>query len=221
MKCATCNQELPPDKLEQAGKEAIEIALRYWREDIYDPHSRDRTSDATRCKAVIDLMIRVGLGWTWEDLYSGDGAFEWCGAFAAKCWSTVKPEIRKRYFASTYRLDRYAQYLQVSDEVMTGRAGRLYGVLDENSKRDALPFEPRPGDILIIGYKGYGQHICLVESYDAAAGMFHTIEGNGNGTGPNGEHQQGVVRGLRPVGKRGTSLWCARRLIRPSVDDLV
>ena len=76
------------------------------------------------------------------------------------------------------------------------------------------------GDILLIGPKGYGQHICLVESFDADAGVFHTVEGNGTGYGPNGERQHGVVRAKRTLGADSRDGWCARRIIRPSAEDL-
>ena len=216
--CTTCGQALPEDKLEAAGKVAVARALAAWRTDIYDPKQGDKTADARRCCESITDMIRVGLGWTWEpELYEGDGTFEWCGAFASLCWLAVKPGLRKLYFSSTYRLDRYAQYQSAFGEENRG-AGRLYAKLDENTKR--APFAPRAGDILTIGPvgTGYGKHICLVESFDDVANVFHTIEGNGTGLGPNGERQQGVVKGVRPIG--GAGVWHARRLIRPSLGDL-
>lgn len=190
-----------------------------WAEDIFDPKSSDRSADAARCRAVIDDCIRgdQGLSWSWEDAYKGDGDFEWCGAFAARCWRGLKERVRRLYFASTYRLDRYGSYRPVDHEANTG-AGRLYAQLDEHST--SLPFEPRAGDLLLIGPKGYGQHICLIDWYDHERREFHTIEGNGTGEGPHGEHQHGVVKGVRPLGAERTGMWCARRLIRPSVEDL-
>jgi hypothetical protein len=204
------------DRLETAGRAAIAVAQHTWSLDIFDPSHHDASADARRCKAAIDGMIRVGLGWSWEPPYAGDGDFEWCGAFAATCWQTLKPELRRIYFASTYRLDRYASYRSQNGEKNTG-SGRLYACLDEHST--SLPFEPRAGDILMIGPagSGYGRHITLVESFNPATRVFSTLEGNGTGTGPHGEHQQGVVRGLRAL---GGPAWHARRLIRPSEEDL-
>jgi hypothetical protein len=163
---------------------------------------------------MIDSFIRRGLGWTWEPPYKGDGDFEWCGAFVAYCWLSIKPVLRKTYFASTYRLDRYARYASVNGKPNRG-SGRLLAELDERSTE--LPWEPRAGDILTIGPvgSGYGKHICLVESY--ADGVFKTIEGNGTGLAPSGQRWQGVVRGERKLGGSG---WHARRLIRPSAEDL-
>lgn len=204
------------DRLEVAGRMAVAVALETWKLDICDPRQGDNTDDAKRCKAAIDGMIRKCLGWTWEPPYAGDGDFEWCGAFAAMCWQTVRADLRRVYFASTYRLDRFGSYRSVNGEANRG-TGRLMATLDEHSR--TLPFEPRPGDILVIGPpgSGFGKHITLVDSFDAAHGVFNTIEGNGTGLGPHGERQQGVVRARRAL---GGLTWHARRLIRPSVEDL-
>lgn len=202
------------EDLESHGRLAISEALRLWKLDIYDPPRSDKSVSAIASKGHIDSFIRSGLGWTWEPTYAGDGAFEWCGAFAAWCWAGVKAQLRRQYFASTYRLDRYARYQSVNGELNRG-AGRLIATLDEHS--NVTPWEPRAGDILMIGPpgSGFGKHITLVESFDGK--VFHTVEGNGTGTGPHGERQQGVVRAVRTLGGTG---WHARRLIRPSVEDL-
>lgn len=218
--CPTCGQNMPQDKLELAGEAAIRIALEYWGRDIYDPKLSDTTAEGAASKNAISAMIQNGLGWTWEPRYKGDGSFEWCGAFAAYCWATsVKPSLRKTYFASTYRLDRFGRYGSVNGEKNEGK-GRLICDLNENSGLNDLTFEPRAGDILLIGPagSGYGKHICLVESFSPNLRTFHTLEGNGTGTGPHGERQQGVVKGVRVLGGQG---WHARRLIRPSIEDLI
>lgn len=222
------------DRLASAGRKAIERALAMWQSDVYDPRPDDFSMEGTLCKNIIDKLIRStnALAWTWENIYAGDGDFEWCGAFAAYCWGPeVKQSIRQTYFSSTLRLDRYASYRSFNGEPNAYTAGerRLYAALDENSAPADVAWA-RPGDILIIGpaqpdpahplgWKSYGQHICLVESFDGDLGVFHTLEGNSNGLGPHGEKQQGVVKGVRKLG--GTTGWHARRLIRPSVDDLV
>jgi hypothetical protein len=210
----------PRPDLAECGRIAIDNAISLWRGNVYDPKVSDKSQLADQSRNIIDICIKYGLGWTWEPYYAGDGRFEWCGAFAAHCWRTVRPELRKTYFASTYRLDRYARYQSVNGEKNKG-TGRLIAELDEHSK--SLPFEPRTGDILLIGPagSGYGKHICLVESFDAATGTFHTIEGNGNGLGPDGKKRQGVVRGRRFLGYQAhPENWHARRLIRPSAGDL-
>lgn len=209
--------EQPLSKLETAGRTAIERAFEWWKADIYDPKVGD--GDGRTSRDYIDHFIRKGLGWTWEPPYAGDGAFEWCGAFAAACWHTVKPELRRTYFASTYRLDRFARYQSVNGEA-NGGSGRLLAEFNENSHTRPLPFAPMPGDILLIGPtgSGFGKHITLVESFDSVKKVFHTIEGNGNGQGPTGRTRQGVVRASRVL---GGPTWHARRLIRPSVEDLI
>lgn len=205
----------PVPDLKATGENAVTEAASQWHNDIYDPRKNDTTIDALASKHAIDTFIHEGLGWTWEPPYAGDGSFEWCGAFAAFCWRGIKPELRKTYFASTYRLDRYARYQSVGGEKNNG-AGRLIAELDERST--SLPWAPRAGDILTIGPagSGYGKHICLVESYDGR--VFKTIEGNGTGLGPDGKRRQGVVRAVRNLGGGG---YCARRLIRPAPGDLL
>jgi hypothetical protein len=208
--------QVPPD-VEAAGRTAIDCAESLWKVGIYDPRRSDKSEAGTTSRMYIDRMIQSGLGWTWEPAYTGDGDFEWCGAFAAHCWRAagLNAEARKTYFASTYRLDRWARGQSVNGKPNKKPADRLLAEIDENST--ALPWEPRAGDILLIGPagSGYGKHICLVESY--ADGVFRTIEGNGTGLAPNGKRWQGVVRAERKLGGEG---WHARRLIRPSAEDL-
>lgn len=223
------------DRLVDAGEDAVKRAIAAWESDIADYGQDDQHPDAVRCNSFISTCIRgtrtghEGLDWKWERPYAGDGDFEWCGAFAAWCWAEVKAPLRKLYFASTLRLDRYASYRSYNGEENKGK-GRVYVKLDEHSTAKDVADIWRPGDILIIGparpknaaaaasWHDYGNHICIVESFDEAAGFFHTIEGNGNGKGPHGEKQQGVVKGIRNLGGPG---WHARRLIRPSIEDLV
>jgi hypothetical protein len=215
----------PDQALALAGTRALAIANATWQKDIYDPKASDTSADAVRCRKAIDEMIRgtAGLNWYWESAYSGDGAFEWCGAYLASCWPGIKVSLRQTFYASTYRLDRYARYQPVGSDAnakpSTGPYRQIVN-LDETSTRNSLTFTPRPGDVLLIGRKtGYGEHICVVESFDAATETFLTYEGNGTGSGPNGEVQQGVVRGRRKLGgPAGT--WMARRLIRPAPSDL-
>ena len=204
--------------LANAGIDAVERATGEWQNAIYDPPRAATSINDLMSKTSIDRYIRKGLGWTWEPSYAGDGDFEWCGAFAAWCWFSIRPALRKTYFASTYRLDRYARYGSVNGEKNRG-SGRLLAELDEHSTVHALPFAPRAGDILTIGPigSGYGKHICLVEKFDPRLGIFATLEGNGTGLAPNGQRWQGVVRGERKLGGDG---WHARRLIRPSPEDL-
>ncbi len=227
MKCPTCygtGTVIDDDDLKIAGEQAVALALTLWRMDIYDPKLGDTSAAARASREHISDMIRgpAGLNWTWEPEYAGDGTFEWCGAFVKRCWAKIRRDIGKLCFASTYRLDRYARAASVMGETpIPPKTPRLLAEFDERSwpRTKPLPFEPRAGDIALVGIKGYGSHICLVESYDAARGTFDTIEGNAFGKGPNGEHQQGVVRQRRFIGAR-VGPTHVRRIIRPSVDDL-
>jgi hypothetical protein len=201
------------EDLRKAGEKAVERALSMWALDIYDPKQDDYSDAAGTSAGHIVDMIHSGLGWTWVG-YAGDGDFEWCGAFAATCWMDIKASLRKDYYSSTYRLDRYASYRSAFGEEPDARPAdgeRLRAAVDGLDFRRF--FDPRPGDILLVGKKGYGTHICLVESYDAAAGAFCTVEGNAFGNGPHGEYQQGVIRRTRGLKE-------IRRIIRPGVDDL-
>lgn len=211
------------DTLTVAASQALANAGSMWKQDIYDPSKSDTSADAARCRGAIDAMIQQGLRWTWEPPYAGDGSFEWCGAFLAWAWIAVKPSLRQTYYASTYRLDRYARYLPVNDTPNPKPATGPYRMivdLDEQSTPANLTFGVQAGDILLIGPKpGYGAHICFVEAFDSVKRTFATIEGNGTGRGPNGETQQGVVRASRPLGGSPGS-WCARRLIRIAPSDL-
>lgn len=208
---------------EDAASRALASAQSLWQQDIIDPSQSDTSANAARCRGAIDAMIQNGLLWTWEPPYSGDGAFEWCGAYLAAVWSAVKGTLRQSFYASTYRLDRYARYLPIDSnpnpKPSTGPYRQIVD-LDESSTPSSLTFGAQTGDILLIGNKaGYGSHICFVERFDAASKLFYTYEGNGTGTGPSGSTQQGVVRGKRALGGAPGS-WCARRLIRIAPSDL-
>jgi hypothetical protein len=205
------------DDLARAGELAVAEAERFWSLNIFDPKRTDTSEAAKRSRFQIDEMIRR-CGWTWEIPYAGDGQLEWCGLFVGACWAKAgitKPML-KTFFASTYRLDRWARH-----QAFNGATNPVTDpprlIVDLNEQTTALPWEPRAGDILMIGpgKPAYGSHICLVKSFNGRD--FETVEGNGIGDGPKGK-QQGVVHGTRHLGGAG---WCARRLIRPSVADLV
>lgn len=208
---------------ESAATGALSAARALWQQDIYDPSTSDKSANADRCRGAIDAMIQQGLIWTWEPPYAGNGSFEWCGAFLAQAWKAVKGSLRQSFFASTYRLDRFARYLPIDSNPNPKPATGPYRQivpLDESSTPSSLTFGVQVGDILLIGPKpGYGQHICFVESFDPSTRYFSTYEGNATGTGPNGETQEGVVRGRRALGGLPGS-WCARRLIRCAPSDL-
>ncbi len=197
-------------------------AARSWNSDIYDPLRSDKTVGAARSRASISRML-VDCGWTWEAPYKGDGHVEWCGIFAGACWRAagLDPKWLATYFASTYRLDLWSSYRSFDSAHPNPRpAGDRRIHLELIPESTGLPFDPRPGDILMIGdgLPPMGDHITLVESYDAGRRVFHTISGNGVGIGPDGKRRQGVVRADVHLGGGG---YCARRLIRPGFGDLL
>lgn len=210
-------------ELHEAGRAAVVEGLRLWHLDIIDPKRSDDSEHAARSRADIDEILRAS-GWGWQIPYKGDGQLEWCGLFVAACWRAagIDPKWLATYFASTYRLNVWATYRSMNDrnpnpEPAPAAPRRLIAKLDEHSS--SLPFAPREGDILTIGDGNPidGDHICLVRSFDSGRCVFHTIEGNGTGTGPDGKRRQGVVTAERRLGGEG---YCARRLIRPAPSDI-
>lgn len=237
-------------ELEEAGRIALRTAVEAWERGIVDPPRRGTGDEASR--AFIDAIGRTDAGTaSGGKPYRRDGDREWCGDFAAYCWGAagLSLELRSLYFASTYRLDRYAQYRAA----FTGYSKREPGIMerfarlpscdrashaledcdlhrrylqldDKTTVAQVYAFRPRAGDILIVGAGSptYGTHICIVESFDANRRVFTTIEGNATGLQPDGQTRQGVVRQTRPLGlKVGGVGYHARRLIRPSLADLV
>lgn len=213
-----------------AGQLALDTALAEWRRRIVDPPRRTWEDSAwTPSRVRIDGYIRGAMGLNWGRCsptvaaYRRDGDFEWCGAFASWAWrhAGLDPELAEVYWSSTYRLDRYARRLRAFPTPRNFRlaarldgAGRLYLPFDgATTYEDLERFAPRAGDVLIVNGRGYGQHITLVERWDAELGAMHTVEGNATGRGPDGTIYQGVVRQLR----RWSSF---RRLIRPALSDL-
>lgn len=210
--------------LEHAGRVALNTGLLAWQRGIMDPIRKAWGDPAfADDRAFIDACIRSddGLGWsscsTVVKSYRWDGDYEWCGAFAAYCWHASIPlAIRRRYFPSTYRLDRYGRHKRAFAEavpVVPLSMRRKYLAIDGDAD-DVDAFAPRAGDILIVNGRGYGQHITIVESWDPITCVFRTVEGNATGEGPDGQRHQGVVRQTRPLS-------VCRRLIRPGLCDLI
>ena len=222
------------DLLRDSGEIALLTAKRAWLDSVIDPPTPDVSYAPSRRR--IDTMIRSadGLGWSWLPSYTKVNDFEWCGAFASFAWraASVTLHWRRDFFSSTYRLDLWARYLPFEKTPNPRPASgpyRSWLALNEHSHADEVSFgqddPPRAGDILLVGPvdSDYGAHVTLVEAYDAEAGVFTTIEGNGGGAWPDGQHVRGVVRGHRPVGvppDAPPTTYHARRLIRPAVADL-
>ncbi len=231
---ATSLAVVEPVDLVAAGKLAIAEADQLWRDGIFDPKKDDDSIAARTSRVAIDKMIRSadGLGWSWLEEYAGDGAYEWCGAFAARCWSkaglALKPS-RYGFWSSTSRLARWCRYQRFEKHTSPRPARgpfRQFIELDADSSR-AVRFAdgttPRAGDVLILGDVASLKHITLVSEYDEETGTFHTYEGNGFGEAPSGAKWQGVVKAKRQLGlKPGQpkSAYHARLLIRLAPPDL-
>lgn len=217
--CPTCRQELPVDKLEEAGKRAAAEMERLWNLDVVDfpvgsphPHAADSL-------AVIEQIIRTN-GWGFALPYRGNGPPQWCGMAAGAAWAAagLDPSWLATYFASTYRLALWAKYERFdikgkqNPAPPIGWARRLYVDLTK-------PFTaaPRAGDIVIVGdgNPAVGDHVTICMSY--GYGAFDTISGNGGGRGPRGNYREGISRRIYTIGSSGyRPLW----LIRPSLTDL-
>lgn len=220
-----------------AGRSVLIDALTAWERDYIDPPKGMVGALAERSRSFIDSIYRgdLGLGWSWVPPYQGNGWGAWCGAFAAYAWRHNIPlEVRRKFFASTFRLDAWASYRAVDDQRRNLRPPRgpyrLCVELDEHST--ALPdgVTPQAGDILLMGpppvghNHAWGVHVALVDRYDDKACMFYTVEGNAAGRGPGGNVRLGVARSVCPVGLQRTTprgFFHARRLIRPAPIDLV
>ena len=219
----------PDEVIRIYGELAMNRAKRMWLEKVIDPPSSSDKYE--RSRNLIDKFIRTedGLNWGWEEPYEKDGDFAWCGSFAAYAWGQVglNLKLRYRYFASTYRLDRYARYkpaIENTTPVKPENNARKYLRLDKNSGLgDVLEFNPSPGDILLVGRKNYGSHVTIVERFIPESQEFITLEGNAKGNGPYGKQYEGVIRTKRPLGLSGSAssrTSHARRLIRPSIHDI-
>lgn len=157
------------------SEEAMKRAEAEWQRNVTEPEYGGEWQR-------IDAYIRSsqGLNWSWESPYTRNGQFSWCGAFAAFCYGeSVLPSIRKKIFASCYRM--------WSNWGSTSRC------------RDGE--QPLPGDIVTVFTSDeqtpvQGNHIVLVVNSPDEHGDFHTIEGNAHGEGPDGRIE-GVIKRTR------------------------
>lgn len=226
-------------RLVAAGKVAAMQALSFWLLNIQDLPAAN-SPDFSRCQLFIDQTIRThaGVDWSWERPYRR-GSYQWCGAFAARCWAAagLQLDLRRNYYPSTYRLERYATYQRHNATTPNPRPPqgpyRVCLELDEHSVvADLGSFQPRAGDIVLVGqtqavagenFLDYGTHVAVVEHFDPVAGVFYTIEGNGTGLGPDGAQKHGVIRAQRPLGIRGATskyAYHVRRVIRGAPADI-
>jgi hypothetical protein len=216
-----------------AGQRVITEASRLWNLDVIDPPIGDTRAHAiASCEIISDIIAAAG--WSSSVPYRGNGSPQWCVMFAHKCWRAaglvLDLHTAAAFMASTIRLEAWLTYQPWNEHKNVPRPTdgdvRLMALLDDKST--SLPFEPRAGDIMTIGDGKrrpgrspreaiVGTHCVVMESFDAARGVFHTIEGNGWGTGPRGDKREGIVRAERRLGGPGM---CVRMIGRPGFGDL-
>lgn len=211
-------------KLQHAGELAAIEAERMWNLDIFDPKVGSKELRAAQCLKVIEDIIKRN-GWGWATPYLGDGPPQWCGMFDGWCWATAGLDVTwlPDYFASTHRLGLWARYRKFSVKSKpnppppAGIERRLIvPIINRNSFSVIMP---QLGDIVLVGDgdPDEGDHATLNMGYDAVAGSFDTISGNGGGVGPRGDKRQGISRRTYTIGSTGyRPLW----LIRPATGDL-
>lgn len=224
--------EIEEDVVEACGKLAMAKLAGIWTRNIHDPRHTDKSAEADRWRAEILHIIRHGGGWKWVERYRGDGApgnEQWCGFTQAEAWADWIPEAtRKTWWASCYRLDKWARYsdLDIGDvKNPKPKSGpyRGYWKLDEKSTGLPEGYTFQVGDIALVGdgKPDYGDHVVGLVSYDEKRRAFLTLEGNGVGRRADGTRGQGVVKAERPVGSRKAGDYHVRRIIRPAPGDLL
>jgi len=225
-------------ELAEAGRNVVVEGLRLWHLDVIDPMPGDlapplgtpaaqsRHARALHSRKVIDSIL-VAAGWDWKVPYAGNRRGpEWCGFFAAACWRAagIDPKWLAPFFASTLRLHAWAHYRNWNDKPnpppAAGLQRRLVAKLGPDSTVKSLPFVPREGDIVIVGdgNPADGDHITIATGVDLERGIIRTVEGNGTGNGPDGNHREGIVVAERRIGGPG---YCVRWVYRPAPSDLV
>lgn len=214
--------------LADMGQLAVWEIKKLWLQKIVDLPPAD-SSDYERCRTQIDLLVRTqtGLGWSWEPPYRPK-AFKWCGTGPAYGYRNVVPlAVRQKWFASTYRFDRYFHY-QAIEGAANPRpvAGPFRQVLelDESSRKEDVVFpdgtRPRAGDVALVGPHNcaYGVHIATIEHLveTSRSVSLITLEHNGTGYFPDGTRRHGIVRATRSIGSAvaETTQYIVRRIGR-------
>jgi len=150
---------------------AVTRAQDEWDRIVIDPSPR------------IDTYIKSteGINWSWEDDYTRNGQFAWCGAFAAFCHTAVKRDIRKKIFPSCYRM--YSNWSKTSRKITADEMNAGDIVVVYTSKRSAQ-----------------GDHITLcIDASTIDQGYITTIEGNAHGELGDGEYGEGVIKRRREI----------------------
>ena len=156
-------------------REVIERACDEWEKNVSEPGLGGDPSRIT-----LYVKSREGLGWTWEDDYTKNGQFAWCGAFAAWCYTKVRFNIRQKVFPSCYRM--YNNWAGTSRKVGEIKKGDIVVVYTSDQKKP-----------------DYGNHITIALSAPNDEGLFETIEGNAKGFDPDHNIREGVIKRERNI----------------------
>ncbi len=205
----------------QAGALAVAEAKRLFDLDVFDPPIGSRHPRSAECLDVIDgIMARNG--WRPAGGYKGNGPPQWCGMFAGDCWRAagLDPKWLPAFFASTMRLHAWATYRDWNEHRNPRPTGDDVRLCAELAPGEPLPFEPRAGDIVIVGNGKIhdGNHVTVAVSYDPARRSFQTISGNGGGVGPHGDRREGISEAEYFI---DAGRYRAMLVIRPALRDLV
>lgn len=216
-----CARSTRADILARAGERAAAEMLRLWKLDIIDPPIGSKHPRAADSLAEINRII-VRNGWGKPGAYKGNGSPQWCGMTAGDVWATagLDSSMLAVWFASTDRLVAWATYQPFNGHANPRPAGddlRLCGALVPGKP---LPFEPRAGDIVIVGdgKRAAGNHVTIGMSYDPARRAFNTVSGNGGGLGPDGKSREGISQREYFVDRGYYRVMFA---IRPALRDLL
>jgi len=156
--------------------QALDRGQAEWELNVTEPGKGGRSD-----RISVYIKSRDAMGWTWEEDYTRNGQFAWCGSFAAQCYGDlVRFNIRQKIFPSCSRF--YENWASTS----------------RHQDIDNL----RGGDIVIVFTSDeripiWGNHITLALSSPDQDGNFDTIEGNAYGYGPDQTWREGVSKRTR------------------------
>lgn len=205
-----------------ASQRAVTEASRLFNLDVFDPPIGSKHPRAQECLSIISGIMRRN-GWEPAGGYRGNGPPQWCGMFVGDCWRAagLNEKYLREWFASTLRLHAWARYLKNPvnghENPRPVEGARLCGELAPGRP---LPFEPCPGDIVIVGdgTPKDGDHITLAVAYSQTRRVFNTISGNGSGFGPHGNNREGISMREYSI---DSGKYKAMIIIRPGAADLV
>jgi hypothetical protein len=189
--------------IEQIRSAAIEAALVEWQDEITNVGSESRiTAYFDNGGSTWRNWLRAQSGCQNGYVYRQGSGVDYCGMFVAWAYSRAgfflaphvcgaeKPRLKQglvtHVFPSTYRLQSSARWTN-------GGAPPARPITSVNIQ---------PGDVVVVmtgANKPYGDHIALALAAPSG-GNVELVEGNAQGSGPNGPIR-GVVKRIRPLSK--------------------